>query len=132
MATLATELAIGDASHLPLVEVTTCSKVDANKAQTDIQNSQARIVEAEYEANLSWGDLDKVWELSAKSVKAAEKTLRQLTELPNQAQAVEVEIKSLKLQIDGVYKIRDDAISSATEKGLEAKMLESCIGVIEK
>lgn len=48
-----------NALHLRLVEVATQSEADANKARTDLQDLQPRLVEAALEPKLASGDLDK-------------------------------------------------------------------------
>lgn len=58
-------------------------------------------------------------------MEAAKKSLRKLTEISHQAPALEVEAKSLRLQMDGVARTRDDAISPANERGWKASMFES-------
>lgn len=60
--------------------------------------------------------MDKVREQSVESAKAAEKLLRQLTEMSSYDQALEVEVKSLKSKTDGVAKTRNKRNSFANAK----------------
>lgn len=127
--TLRTKLANAKVLHSPLVEITTRSEADASQARSHLQDSQARFIKFEQEAKLAGGDFAKKREQSDGSAEEAEKALRQLTQMSNRAQALENEVKSLKLEMDGAVKTRDDAISSAKEKDWKTKMLESCIGL---
>lgn len=81
MATLKKKLASAVALKFRLVKVATRSETDTFKARTDLQNLRARVVKVELEAMLAREDLDKVREPSAEAAKAAEKALRQLTEI---------------------------------------------------
>lgn len=62
---------------------------------------------------------------------AAENALCQLTEMPNWAKDFEIEVRSLKSQMDKVVKIRKDATSSANERGWEAKTFKPCISLLK-
>lgn len=124
------ELANAKASHWRLVEVINLSEADANKAQTDTQDSQTRLIEVEQETKLAREDLDKVREQFAGSAEAAEKVLRQLMEMSSRAQALEVEVKSLKSKMNGDANTRHEATSFASKKGRGAKLLEPRNGLL--
>lgn len=99
------------------VEVGICSEVDDSKVRTDLHNSQAHLVEIGQKAKLVFKDLCKVREQSVGSVKAVEKALCQVTEMSSRPQAFEVEIKSLKSQINVIARISEAAASSAYKIG---------------
>lgn len=74
------ELANAKTSRLRLADVATRDEADADKARTDWQNAQVRLVETQQEAKMARGGLAKIREQAAKLYKAAEKTFRQLTD----------------------------------------------------
>lgn len=121
VATIETEIANAKASHSRLVEVATRAEAEADKARIDLQNSLARLIVVEQGAKLAREELDRVWEQFTGLAKASEEALLQLREVSNRSQGFEVEIKSLKLQLDGAVKTGNEAISSANGNCPEAK-----------
>lgn len=69
------------ASHSQLAKMGTCSEADANRACTDLRDSQARLIGVEEEAKLARKDPDKGREPSARLAKSTEESLRQLIEV---------------------------------------------------
>lgn len=88
----------------------------------DIQNSQVRRVKVEQKAKLAREDLARVRKQSDGSTEAAEESLRQLTEMLNRAQDLDIEVRSSKSQMDGAPKTRDGATISFNRKGREAEI----------
>lgn len=91
VATLETELVDAKTLHLRLVQVATRSEADFNKARTDLRHFQAHLGEVEQEVKLAREDLGKLRKQFAGLAKSAEKALRQLMEVSNQVQAIEIE-----------------------------------------
>lgn len=125
MATIETELAIVKAIHLRLAKIATHFEADANRACTDWWDAQARLVRAEQEAKLAREDLDNGREQSTRLAKAAEEPFRQVMWEWTEAQSFEADAKCFKSQMSEVDKVRDDATSTAIEKGRQAWMLGS-------
>lgn len=97
----------------------------------DLHDSQARLIRAEREPKMARENLFEVQEQSTESVKAANQALRQLTEMSTRAQALVVEDKYLRPKMDKAVQTRDDAISSASKKGQEVKMVEWRNGLLK-
>lgn len=125
LAAFETERSSAEDTHLRLAELATHSEADANRARTDLRDAQARLFVVEQKAKLARKALDKVREQSARSAKAAEESSHQLTEVSTRAKSLEAEVKSIKSQMSEVVNVRDYANSSASEKGRQARMLES-------
>lgn len=102
VATLETELADAKALRSRLVEADTGSESETNKARAGLQNAQTCLIKVEQETKLAQKYLSKVWEWSLGSAKEAENVTSKLAKISTRAQALEAEVKILKLQIDGV------------------------------
>lgn len=120
VATLQTELAKAKASYSRLVEDFTRFELDANNAQTGLQDSPVRLAKVQQGAKLAKEDRDKVWQQFLGLAEAAKKTLLLPTEVSNQADAFQVEFNSLKSHMNEVFNTRSNATSAANEKRQEA------------
>lgn len=103
--------------------MTTRFEADATRVRTDLWDAQACLVDVEQEVKASSERLEEVRQQSVKSNKVAEKTSQQLKELSHQVQPLETKNIYTRSWFGKFGKARDVAVSSAKEKGQQARML---------
>lgn len=108
-----------------MVVVAARFKPDANKIKGDLKGNVKR------EAKLAVANPYKAREQFAGSAETAEKALRQLTLVSDQAQLFEGEIWFLMLQKSKATKSRDAASGFAAEQSCQVRMLKARIGVLK-
>lgn len=131
MVILKAELANVKTAHTRLVRVSTQTNEDAKKARTELRNLQVRFSEVVREANVSNERLDKVPQQCAKSAKATEEALRQLSELSGRSQFLERKATFFRSQLSEVGKARDDVTRSTDVKRRRARMLKSLVSLLK-
>lgn len=113
-----------------LVYISGQSKDDAVRVRVVLGSEKIRLGKVKQASKLTSANLCDVRMQSARSVKAAEEALRQLTEWPRCTQLFVSEVRSLKLQNDKMTITRDEATSSATETSRQTRLLEACIDLL--